>query len=145
MKKKLNNNVIVAGKTRAKWPPNFKGKFQQSSEKPSSDWLLPKFKSDTYKQSYFCSHLPCVKDSQVSCRDGSWRKINANWVIWARVSNVAKPETPSPVNLKETSLMTNLDATIRMYNICISNRIFHVKWQYFEPFNWAQTNEPELI
>ena len=36
---------------------------------------------------------PCV-DAQVSCRDGSWSKINANWIIWMRGSDVARPETP---------------------------------------------------
>ena len=35
----------------------------------------------------------CV-DVQVSCRDGSWSKINANWVIWVRGSEVAILETP---------------------------------------------------
>ena len=33
------------------------------------------------------------KDTQVSNRDGSWRKINANWVIWAMATDVARPET----------------------------------------------------
>ena len=33
-------------------------------------------------------------DAQVSCRDGSSCKINANWVIWARESDVARPEIP---------------------------------------------------
>ena len=33
-------------------------------------------------------------DAQVSCRDGSWSKINANWVIWVRESDAARPETP---------------------------------------------------
>ena len=35
----------------------------------------------------------CV-DVQVSCWDESWSNINANWVIWVRGSDVARPETP---------------------------------------------------
>ena len=37
--------------------------------------------------------FPCV-DGQVSCRGGSWSKINANCVIWVRGSDIARPETP---------------------------------------------------
>ena len=42
----------------------------------------------------FCSHFSCVEDTQFSCGEGSCRKIIANWVIWARWSDVARPETP---------------------------------------------------
>ena len=61
----------------------------------------------------------CV-DAQVSCRDGSWCKINANWIIWVRGSDVARPE-PTPMNPKETSLMTHPDASMK-YDI--NNALF---------------------
>ena len=68
-----------------------------------------------------------MKDTQFSCRDGSWRKINTNWIIWARGSGVARPDPPSTVNPKETSLMTHFDASIRMYDISKNdnNKCYH--------------------
>ena len=36
---------------------------------------------------------PCV-DAQVSCQDENWSKIDANWVIRVRGSDVERPETP---------------------------------------------------
>ena len=63
---------------------------------------------------------PCV-NAQVSCRDGSWSKINANCVIWVRGSDVARPEPPPPTNPKETSLMTHPDASMKMYDM---NKIY---------------------
>ena len=60
----------------------------------------------------------CV-DAQVSCRDWGWSKINANWVIWVKGSDVARPDPP--MNPKETSLMTHPDASMKMYDI---NKIY---------------------
>ena len=37
----------------------------------------------------------CLVFTQFSCWDRSWCKINANWVIWARRPDVARPKTPS--------------------------------------------------
>ena len=66
----------------------------------------------------------CV-DAQVSCQDGSWSKINANWVIWVRGSDVARPNPqPPPMNPKETSLMTHPDASMKIYDINISNSCY---------------------
>ena len=69
-------------------------------------------------------------DAQVSCRDGSWSKINANWVIWVRGSDVARPETP--LNPKETSLMTHPNASMKMYDIKKMNKIFEKLLKYFK-------------
>ena len=55
-------------------------------------------------------------DAQVSCRDGSWSKVNTNWFIWARESDVARTEPPLK-NPKETSLMIHPDASMKMYDI----------------------------
>ena len=60
-------------------------------------------------------HFSCVEDTQFSCQDGSWSKINGNWVIWARGLMLQDPKPP--VNPKETSLMTHPDASMILYNI----------------------------
>ena len=56
-----------------------------------------------------------MEDAQFSSRDGSWSKINANWVIWARGLMLQDPKPP--VNPKETSLMTHPNASMKMYDI----------------------------
>ena len=65
---------------------------------------------------FFSFFFPCV-DAQVSCRDGSWSKINVHWVIWVRGGGLTLQDPKPPMNPKETSLTIHLDASMKMYDI----------------------------